>query len=66
MRRIVDYRIVSGTYANIAGYVKNSIYDGWQPFGSPTWFGDNEDTGESYFAQAMVRYDTEGEFHETD
>ncbi len=67
MRRIVDYKAVSGTFLNIAKYVRIHISDGWQPLGGLTWIGDDKGTGESYLAQAMVRYDTEGDNdHETD
>lgn len=64
MRRIDSYRVISGTYRNMAAYVKALLPEGWQPIGGIAWIGDDEDTGETYLAQAMVRYDMEGEDHE--
>ena len=60
--RIAEYWII---YDDLEGVISRanasdadgeSIANGWQPLGGPTYCGAGRD-GEAYFAQAMVRYE---------
>jgi hypothetical protein len=53
--KICDYKIVC--YSNVSFIeqtVCEELQDGWQPFGGPIWF--TNENSKTAFAHAMVRY----------
>lgn len=61
--KIVDYRIVEGNLSFVTDLVFELLKEGWQPFGSLAYSGEQEfedsDDGvtESCYAQPMVKYE---------
>ena len=60
MMKIIKYELCSGNYSEIVPVIQMGIEKGWEPFGGVSISYDS-DTGEHVYAQAMVKYEQEGE-----
>ncbi len=58
MPEIIDYKLVVNRDPNdLSSSVRESVKNGWVPFGSPTSYGYNHSYGHaSSYSQAMVKY----------